>query len=878
MKHVNKYVALVVTCIFIIGCVPAFARETSNSNDLSAQTSLLNDLGLMPADYEKYDMDKELKRGEFASFVVKLAGIEQISVGEGRSPFKDVDENHNYCNQILLADSYGYMTGTGDGLFNPDAKVTYHQVVKIVMSIMGYDDLASVSGGYPYGYLSLASQIGLLKDVNTSGDGTKITYGEILKLIYNMLDAQALKLVGINSKSAILSQSDTYTFLRVVHNITKCYGVLNGTRSMLSADMPMLSENEVLIDVKVYKLANENDYSHYFGYNIEYYLDSEDKVVAISDIESKSYKMDVSFDDVTDFSYEQIIYYYGDKEKKINFSTDTDFIQNGFPKAVSSFDDILKKDGNLTLIYTDSDSSPDLVCINTVDNYAVKGIDTSKEKIYDMYSSKCFDLSKLESYSFSNEFGVQMYLEEVGEYDVISIITNGDGNSARLVYSNTEIDGTIESVKVGTPSYITIDGTNYRASSGFSSEAAKLKSGDSGIFVFDIYGNIASYIPNSGKYEYGYIMAGRKSKGLEQNVTVKLLSQSGEIIETMLSDKVILDGKSCKAQDVADAVCSAQLVRYYKVAGKIKGIDTLSYGDGGSVDSLFAMYSGYNDDKTKKSSLIWNSRQKILGMKLPVSSGTTIFCVPSQYSGNEKDYVVKSYSSFVQDRSYYVNAYASEQDAHVADVLIMYDVGGKGNINKNTPFTVVDSISLALNEDGDSCYKLYGYRNGAYVENLIEDASIIDNLMSINPDLPDTVHKLGCGDVIKAFVDDYGVITEINLLYDYKANILSDNTTVGASAGKELRMLKTNAYSMKRGIIKLTQNSLTTSGIELDASEVELINGSLYTIYRYNAEKGSGKMELASLGDIVDYKTSDTGFSEIILCAQYNNPGILIVR
>ena len=91
-------------------------------------------------------------------------------------------------------------------------------------------------------------------------------------------------------------------------------------------------------------------------------------------------------------------------------------------------------------------------------------------------------------------------------------------------------------------------------------------------------------------------------------------------------------------------------------------------------------------------------------------------------------------------------------------------------------------------------------------------------------------------------------------------------------------MLKTNAYSMKSGIIKLTQNSLTTSGIELDVSEVELINGSLYTIYRYNAEKGSGKMELASLGDIVDYKTSDTGFSEIILCAQYNNPGILIVR
>ena len=222
---------------------------------------------------------------------------------------------------------------------------------------------------------------------------------------------------------------------------------------MLSADIPMLSENEVLIDTKVYKMANENDYSHYFGYNIEYYLDSEGKVVAISDIESESYKMDVSFDDVTDFSYEQIIYYYGDKEKKINFSTDTDFIQNGFPKAVSSFDDILKKDGNLTLIYTDSDSSPDLVCINTVDNYAVKGIDTSKEKIYDMYSSKCFDLSKLESYSFSNELGVQMYLEEVGEYDVISIITNGDGNSARLVYSNTEIDGTIESVKVGTPSY-----------------------------------------------------------------------------------------------------------------------------------------------------------------------------------------------------------------------------------------------------------------------------------------------------------------------------------------------------------------------------------------------------------------------------------------
>lgn len=113
----------------------------------------------------------------------------QAESSSGSTVFTDVPANHWASGYINVAQQMGIINGYGGGLFGPEDKVTYEQAVKMVVCALGYDLVAQGKGGYPTGYLSVASSEGITK--NSKGSvGEPAKRSTLVMLVYNSLEVR----------------------------------------------------------------------------------------------------------------------------------------------------------------------------------------------------------------------------------------------------------------------------------------------------------------------------------------------------------------------------------------------------------------------------------------------------------------------------------------------------------------------------------------------------------------------------------------------------------------------------------------------------------------------------------------------------------------
>ena len=103
--------------------------------------------------------------------------------------FTDVASNHWAAGYINWAAGLGIVNGMGDGTFAPDAPVTYEQAVKMIVCALGYESLAVKRGGYPTGYMVIASSYGVTDGVAMTPASINATRAGVAQLIYNALEA-----------------------------------------------------------------------------------------------------------------------------------------------------------------------------------------------------------------------------------------------------------------------------------------------------------------------------------------------------------------------------------------------------------------------------------------------------------------------------------------------------------------------------------------------------------------------------------------------------------------------------------------------------------------------------------------------------------------
>ena len=91
--------------------------------------------------------------------------------------------------------------GDGDGNFRPDDDILTQEAVKMCVKALGYqDNYINAFGGYPNGYMVIASTQGVTKGLNLKTD-EYLTKKDAVVLCYNMLKAPMMVASGYDAET-----------------------------------------------------------------------------------------------------------------------------------------------------------------------------------------------------------------------------------------------------------------------------------------------------------------------------------------------------------------------------------------------------------------------------------------------------------------------------------------------------------------------------------------------------------------------------------------------------------------------------------------------------------------------------------------------------
>lgn len=195
MKNLKKLISVIIAVIMIVGSFATVSaadyKDVESTDSFYKAIKVLSGLGIVNGDDEgNFNPDNDIKRSEMIKLVCYAMGEQDIATASASNAFTDVAANHWAAGYIAWGVNRGIINGMGDGTFAPDASVSYQDAVVMIMRALGYDRIAqrAENGGYPTGYLKLASQYGVLKDAGY--DNQAAAPREVVaQLIYNALTA-----------------------------------------------------------------------------------------------------------------------------------------------------------------------------------------------------------------------------------------------------------------------------------------------------------------------------------------------------------------------------------------------------------------------------------------------------------------------------------------------------------------------------------------------------------------------------------------------------------------------------------------------------------------------------------------------------------------
>ena len=207
--------------IFSIVCLILTAFSVNAFADSSSE--ILSDIGIFT---EASETDENsISRLEFVTSLIKGFFPDTALSENTENTFSDTNDRY-----AAYALNTGLVSGTSDGIFNPDTNVTYNQAVKMLINAIGY----KADGEYPSGYLKSAAECGLIRDDGTA-DST-ITREEAAQLILSGLNMYK---VTYNEKGAAVYEHNK--FIRKLG-----YTVVDGkAKKIIKKSEPLYADGEM---------------------------------------------------------------------------------------------------------------------------------------------------------------------------------------------------------------------------------------------------------------------------------------------------------------------------------------------------------------------------------------------------------------------------------------------------------------------------------------------------------------------------------------------------------------------------------------------------------------------------------------------------------
>ena len=169
--------------LYILVILNLFCIQAAAENNLSKQSSAaqeLYELGIMQGDENgNLKTEDNVTRAELAALLVRIIKAE---IPDTQTKFSDVGENHWAKGYINAIQEKGYINGYPDGSFCPDKNVLFEEAASVLVNVLGYDKKAKSYGGYPWGTLLSAAEVGITRSLDVVR-GEVLTRGELSQML-----------------------------------------------------------------------------------------------------------------------------------------------------------------------------------------------------------------------------------------------------------------------------------------------------------------------------------------------------------------------------------------------------------------------------------------------------------------------------------------------------------------------------------------------------------------------------------------------------------------------------------------------------------------------------------------------------------------------
>lgn len=745
----KRIIASTLTCSFVLSAGGAMAlvpQEVAGTR-YEESVSVLSALNIMNGDENgEYRLDDTIIRSEVTKMAVTAMGLQDTAdSAKGSNDFDDVSEDHWANGYIHVATSLGLVEGDGDGNFRPNDKITYREAVAIMVRAAGYETAAQSKGGYPSGYITVASDNKMTRGVE-GGVNDPISRGNVAILTNNTLETNKMEQTGYGSN--IKYEVTDKTLLEDNLETTKFTGQVTAVSGTALADAQPVNDGQVRIDDTVY--GAEYPVGTLLGYNVTCYAKKnsagERDIILAMPQSGKNKTAEISSDMfsklTTKGSNNAVEYFTDENSSKTTTAVISKNAQLIYNNKSAEFDtellNIADKSAYMTLLDTDSDSEYDIVFITEYKNLVLDYVSSNKAVGKDKSIIR-FDEEDYKMYSGYNEIEPS----ELKEWDILSVAESLDGTYKEIYVSRNSFSGKVSAK--GNDGY-TIDGKLYKVAPGCTDT---ITVGQTAEFCLDISGKIAAVKAASNVSDgYAYLTnAYRNESG--DNVIIKITDKSGKQASLTLADKLKVNGSTVTAEEALESLTEdgkavKQLITYaVNSSDKVTELNIAKdMSESGAADTEHFSLN-VKLDKT-----VYNASTGKLG-NVRVTDSTIVFDVSDSNNISITDKSIfennQTYTGYVYDMS----------ESYSAGVIVLVDTAFKPNANAST--AVVKKIATGTNKDDSETDILTALVDGEEKTLYAADDTIL---------VKEDGKKLEAGDLIQYKTDADGNIAGIRVLLD----------------------------------------------------------------------------------------------------------------
>lgn len=375
------------------------------------------------ADSDDFKVEKNVKRSEFASMIVRAKNLEKSAEALKTVPtgFKDVPTNHWANGYIAVAKQQGFVNGYTDGTFRPDRQISYQDMATMLTIALGQAEVGTV---YPAGYVVKAQQLGLFNDVKVPAYTDMATRGDVFKMLYNMINCKEFGERKIDKaivleNSRVEKMADNEIVVEVIKAVQEANWVgatrsKRGDQHKYKLDKELMRDPEELLG-KVIDITTDKD-NNVIEINVDKTYDYvEGKIV---DVNSKKFELNGNrrytalFDERYDNEDERIYRtYLNNKDYKYeDFAAKYESVRYDFARATIK---------NGKVVFIDAYQFNDVAPVTEVKDETVYYLDDSR----DARVSKASDLDERVVFHDKNGYTVGK-VKDIVKDDVIHFYNN----------------------------------------------------------------------------------------------------------------------------------------------------------------------------------------------------------------------------------------------------------------------------------------------------------------------------------------------------------------------------------------------------------------------------------------------------------------------